>query len=271
MTGQPPPYEPRRFESTVPYYARYRLGYPSRLIRRVVALLGLKPGDSVLDLGCGPGLLALPLAREGLKVTAVDPEPEMLNTLQEAAKTAHLAVATRQGSSFALPPEIGPFRLVVMGRAFHWTDRAATVAALDKRILTGGAIVLFEDDHPNTVENRWRKLLDEVANRYGAGDEPHRRARASADYRSHESILLDSAFPALESLGVIVERALTADDILGYAWSLSVTAPRKLGERAGAFEAELRQALAQLSPEGNFREIAELRALVARRGSDGCA
>jgi hypothetical protein len=29
-------YDPRRFETTVPYYARYRLGYPELLIRRVV-------------------------------------------------------------------------------------------------------------------------------------------------------------------------------------------------------------------------------------------
>ena len=50
------PYEPRRFQSAVPYYERYRLAYPERLIARVVALAGLKPGDAVLDLGCGPGL-----------------------------------------------------------------------------------------------------------------------------------------------------------------------------------------------------------------------
>jgi len=48
--NQPVPYEPRRFQSAVPYYERYRLGYPERLIARVVALLGLKQGDAVLDL-----------------------------------------------------------------------------------------------------------------------------------------------------------------------------------------------------------------------------
>jgi ubiquinone/menaquinone biosynthesis C-methylase UbiE len=269
MTGLPPPFEPHRFESTVPYYARYRLGYPSRLIRRVVVLLGLRPGDPVLDLGCGPGLLALPLARAGLEVTAADPEPEMLKALQEAAESEQLRIQTLLGSSLALPE--GPFRAVVMGRAFHWMERAATLENLDKLIAPGGAVVLFEDDHPNTVENRWRKLLDEVANRYGAAEEPHRRARSSADYRSHESILLESAFPVLESLGVIVERELSADDIVGLAFSLSVTARHKLGERAAAFESELRAALAELSPDGRFREIAELRALAAWRGSDGCA
>ncbi len=47
-------YEPRRFQSAVAFYERYRLGYPDRLIARVVALAGLRPGDAVLDLGAGP-------------------------------------------------------------------------------------------------------------------------------------------------------------------------------------------------------------------------
>ena len=50
-------------------------------------LAGLEPGDAVMDLGCGPGLLAIPFAQAGMKVTAVDPEPEML----EAAGAARAA------------------------------------------------------------------------------------------------------------------------------------------------------------------------------------
>ena len=56
-------YDPRRFQTTVPYYARYRLGYPELLIRRVIERAGLKPRDAVMDLGCGPGLLAIPFAK----------------------------------------------------------------------------------------------------------------------------------------------------------------------------------------------------------------
>jgi hypothetical protein len=78
-------------------------------------------------------------------------------------------------------------------------------------------------------------------------------------------MLLDSPFSVLESVGVIVRREITADEIVGLAYSLSVMAPQKLGDRAAAFEADLRRELAALSPEGRFSEIAELRALIARR------
>jgi len=58
---------------------------------------------------------------------------------------------------------------------------------------------------------------------------------------------------------------LSADDIVGLGFSLSSSSPEKLGERAGAFEQELRSVLAQLSPDGRFVEIAEMTAIIARR------
>ena len=41
-----PEFEPRRFRSTVPYYARFRLHYPAELIARVATMAGLAPGEA---------------------------------------------------------------------------------------------------------------------------------------------------------------------------------------------------------------------------------
>ena len=266
MPDAEPAYDPHRFRTTVPFYARYRLGYPQSLIARVIANAGLRPADSVLDLGCGPGLLAVPFALSGMGVTAVDPEPAMLEAAQAQAREAGVVIRVLRGSSYDLPVGIGPFALVTMGRSFHWMNRAEALKTLDRLVLPGGALALFEDEHPKTAENRWRNvLLEEVGVRYGADEAPHRAARKSPDYRTHESLLLDSPFSALESVGVVVRREITADEIVGLAFSLSVMAPQKLGDRAAAFEADLRRELAALSPEGRFSEIAELRALIARR------
>ncbi|HEY5338388.1 MAG TPA: class I SAM-dependent methyltransferase [Rhizomicrobium sp.] len=258
-------YDPRRFQTTVPYYARYRLGYPPLLIRRVVERTRLNAGDVVLDLGCGPGLLAVPFAQAGMKVLGVDPEPDMLAAAKEEAKAADVHVELRQGSSFDLPAGIGPFNLVTMGRSFHWMDREATLKILDGLIAPGGAIALFDDVHSPTVENRWRFTVHEVGNKYGRAQEPHIQARAALETRRHDSILLDTAFRHLETVGVVIKREITADDVVGLAFSLSTSAPQKLGDRIGAFETDLRAELAKLSPDGRFTEIAEMRALIARR------
>jgi ubiquinone/menaquinone biosynthesis C-methylase UbiE len=252
----------QRFQSTVPFYARYRLGYPARLIERVIALTGLAAGDPVLDLGAGPGLLAVPFAAAGMRVTAADPEPTMLAAAGEAARAAGVQLTLWSGGSNDLTSDMGPYHLVTMGRSFHWMDRAATLSRLDSIIAPDGAIALFSDQHPNTAENRWRDVLQEVADRYGRDREPVVLEGKSPDHRSHESYLLGSRFNMLEAVSVFIRRPITVDEIVGRALSMSTCSPEKLGQRIGAFEAELRAALAG---SGDLTEIAGLVALIARR------
>jgi SAM-dependent methyltransferase len=258
-------YDPRRFRSAVPFYARYRLGYPETLIARTAALVGLKPGDAVMDLGCGPGLLAVPLAKLGFAAIAIDPEPDMVAACRTAAAEAGVRVEVRQGSSFDLPDGIGPFRLVAMGRSFHWMDRAATLKTLDGLVAANGALAFFDDDHPHTVENAWRRALRDLGDAYGRGLAPHLQQARAPGYRARESLLLDSAFPRIAGLSEIVRRTITADEIVGLAFSLSTTSPERLGDKAQDFERALRARLAELSPDGTFTEIAELSAQVAGR------
>src|SRR5437868_5383789 len=175
-------FDPRRFRSTVPFYTRYRLSYPARLITRVAQVTGLVPGDRVLDLGCGPGLLAIAFAQAGMRVIAIDPEPDMLNAAQEAARAAGVELDLRQGSSFALPRDLREVKLVTIGRAFHWMDRRQILRDLDQVVGPEGAIALFGDDHPKTAENVWRLKLREICDRYGRGAMAHVRDAADPGF-----------------------------------------------------------------------------------------
>lgn len=262
------PYEPRRFRGAVPFYERYRLGYPARLIHRVATLAGLRPGDAVLDLGAGPGLLAVPFAKAGMAVTAADPEPDMLDAASAAAEAAGVKLTLWQASSYDLAPDAGPFHMVTIGRAFHWMDRAATLAMLDRIVAPDGAVVFFHDAHPDTPENRWFKVMREVGDRYrNRSDDGHVAERRANAHRRYEPFLFASAFTVMDGLSVTVRQQLTADEIVGRAFSTSTCTPEKLGDRAPAFEAELRAALRPHETEGGFTEIAELVALMARRPS----
>jgi len=244
----------------VAYYERYRLAYPDRLIGRVAGLLGLKPGDAVLDLGCGTGMLGIAFARLGMAVTAMDPESDMLAAAGAAAKAAGVTLSLKLGGSHDLRPELRPFRLVAMGRAFHWMDRAATLAMLDCIVTQDGGVALFHDAHPPVEENGWFKLLHAIQDKYGRA-----AAERHGGHRRYEPFLFASAFTQLDGLSVTIRAGLTVEDIVGRAFSMSNSSPQKLGARQEEFTASLSAALRELSPDGKFTEVAELVAVLARR------
>ena len=254
-----PGHETGLFQGIAADYERYRLAYPQRLIQRVAGLVGLEPGDAVLDLGCGTGMLAIAFARLGMAVTAMDPEPEMLAATQSAAGAQGVAVTPIAGGWQDLVPGMGPFRLVVIGRAFHWMDRAATLAMLDKIVTPDGGVALFHDAHPPVAENGWFKALCAVQKKYRQDGGTVR----GGGHRRYEPFLFASAFTLLDGLSVTIRQPLTAEDIQGRAFSMSRSAPH--GIRKQEFAAALAAALRDLSPDGKFVEVAELVAVVARR------
>lgn len=67
------------------YYARYRRGYPDSFVDALVHALTLSRASTIIDLGCGTGQLALPLAIRVGRVIGVDPEPDMLSHARAAA------------------------------------------------------------------------------------------------------------------------------------------------------------------------------------------
>jgi len=258
------PYDPRRFAGTAAFYERYRLGFPDRLLARVANLLDLKTGDTVLDLGCGTGMLAVGFAKLGMAVTAMDPEPDMLEATRAAADAAGVTLNIVQGSSHDLAPGMGPFVLVAMGRSFHWMDRAATLTMLDHIVTPQGGVALFHDTHPPVEENAWFKILRDVQDKFGRAAAPHVMERRGG-HRRYEPFLFASAFTQLDGLSVTIRKDLTVEEIVGRALSMSSCSPQTLGAQQQAFETRLAAALRELSPDGTFTEVAELVAVLARR------
>ena len=209
-------------------------------------------------------MLAIPFAAMGLNVTALDPEPAMLTAAQAAAQAAGVTADFQAGGSQDLKPDMGPFRLAAMGRSFHWMDRAATLAMLDKIVAPGGGVALLHDAHPPVEENRWFKTLYDVARKFGRDENEHVREREGG-HRRYEPYLFGSAFTQLDWLSVTIRQTLTTDDIIGRAFSMSTCSPDRLGARRELFAAQLRAALHDLAPDGTFTEVAELVALLARR------
>lgn len=133
-----------------------RLGYIRDQIDQHWSLdeSGFKPleGKRALDVGCGAGLLAEPLARLGAKVTAVDAAPELIEVARTHAISQGLEIDYRAAELQAVE---GQFDLITALEVIeHVADPASFVRALAKRLAPDGLLVLST---PNATD--WSKLL----------------------------------------------------------------------------------------------------------------
>ena len=258
------PFEKHRFRTAAAHYRKGRPPYAPALLDRVAERVGLTREHAVLDLGCGPGQLAMGFARLAGQVTAIDPEPEMLRIASEDAAEAGHKIRFIEGSSYDIGPALGQCRLTVIGRAFHWMDRADTLRRLDAMTEPGGAVALFSDNFPEVPENAWRSVYNAVLDSYSTEDNARRQRRA-ADWMSHEALLMASAFSQLERIGVIERRRTTVASIEDRLLSLSSVSRGQIGDRADAMIAELRDKLALFATDGAVIEVVESQALIAQR------
>ena len=120
-------------------------------------------GRAALDVGCGAGLLAEPLARMGAKVTGVDAAPENIAAARDHAAGQGLSISYFAGELAALPR--ATFDLVTsMEVVEHVADPAAFIGELAARLAPGGLMILST---PNRTMLS-KLLLVEAAERIGA-------------------------------------------------------------------------------------------------------
>jgi len=124
--------------------------------RILVQVADPKPGERVLDVGCGTGIVAREVAsRLGATaaVTAVDLSPNMLAVARAAAARAGLAVEWHEGNAEQLPFHDAAFDLVLCQFALMFVDDKAAALSEMRRVVTASGRVLTSvwqglDCHP---------------------------------------------------------------------------------------------------------------------------
>ena len=116
--------------------------------------LAAATGGPALDIACGTGRIALPLARAGIRVTGIDLSPHMLEHARAQSAGLPLTLHIADVRDFALHE--GPFRVATMaGHAFQQmlddADQRALFRCVHRHLAPGG-LFAFDSRNPNGQE-----------------------------------------------------------------------------------------------------------------------
>jgi ubiquinone/menaquinone biosynthesis C-methylase UbiE len=250
------------FAGTARYYDCFRAPYAQAALDLVVETFAPGPGARALDLGCGPGSIAIPLSRDIGEVVAVDPDAEMI------AEGRRLAVSRGRENirwlharAENIASSAGPFRIATIGQAFHWMDRDAVLAKLAILIEDGGGLALINPGKRRPQES-WEPLAGQIVDKFLG---PRVRHPSSNPREPEHEPALRRSECFFELKAHEFPNAITRDvsSIIGCIYSISSSARPLFGDRTKAFEAELSEALLGLNPAGVFTEKIETEVVIA--------
>lgn len=256
-------YDPSLYEGAAAHYRYGRPTYSPELEATLTAELDLNGSGRLLDIGCGPGVLTVRLARLFGDVVGLDPDSAMLAearrvAYEQSVTNIHWVQALAEDLPEAAP---GPYRAVTFGQSFHWTDGPPVAEAVYDMLEPGGALALIGHTVAHRpvppspgppaiphaeIEALVQKYLGS-SRRAGQGTAPIRADRL-------EDVLAGTRFGAPRAIFApgIPDLVRDTESVLSGYFSMSSSAPHLFGDRAGDFASDVRQLLASRSPEGVF-------------------
>ena len=243
------PSQPTAFTGTATYYIRYRPPYPDGFLSDLRSYVKTTGNGSLLDLACGPGRIAIPMAPFFKSVLAVDVESEMITVGQKEASrrgVSNISWLVERAENLKLSPR--SVELITIGDAFHRLDQTHILKLAVRWLQYGGALVALGTETVWQGEEEWKRVLAAVVNKWtnqSLGDPnsdnwagPCEQLRAAGlEVQEHESV---------------VEQIWTCDSIVGFLYSTSIASQPVLGGSVRNFEAELREALLGFEPSDRF-------------------
>ncbi len=130
---------------------------------RLVRYAGVRPGDRVLDVACGTGVVAVTAARLGASVTGFDLTPELLAVARDNARTCGVDVEFHEGDCEALPFPTAAFDVVVSQYGHMFAPRPAVAVGEMLRVLKKDGTIAFSTWPPELFVGRLFALVARYA------------------------------------------------------------------------------------------------------------
>lgn len=246
------------FEGAVPYYVKYRPRYPQALYKLLVEEFGLNGSGNLLDLGCGIGLISIALHSFFAQVVGIDPSLEMLLAAKQEADQYPIANITwKQDIAENITPALGSFKLITIGRAFHWMQQNVVLEHSYELLEPHGGIAIIQTEQDIwTYPDSWAvNVLRVIKQTIG---EKRRAGNLEVDSlypdRGYQPVFDQSPFQNFRKREVILEQHWTVDSLIGHLYSTAYCRKEYLNGSTTQFEAEIEKAILAAEPSGKFIE-----------------
>ncbi|MCL1631155.1 class I SAM-dependent methyltransferase [Sporolactobacillus sp. CPB3-1] len=238
------------YDGAAYYYLKYRGQYSERTIQTLALKCGLNGKGRLLDLGCGTGKLTFPMAGYFEETVGIDVSSDMLQSAKSQCELFNIqTMKWLKMPSEAISSDLGTFRMITAGDAFHWMDRERVLRLSYERLLPGGAFALVGQGHMLGDRSlRWQQAVQRIVDKWF----PHLQRMKIAP--RHEQLLAESSFHSLLTGQIHSERERDIPSIIGYLYSTSTCRKSVLGNDAQQFEKEIYDALKSVDPSGIFKE-----------------
>lgn len=244
------------YRGTAAYYDRYRPPYPAALLDDLCRRLPTSGQGRLLDLACGTGQIALPLAARFAEVVAVDQEDESVAFARDKASAAGVEnIQWRTGAAETIALD-GPFELVTIGNAFHRLKRQVVADRVTSWLAPRGGLGLVWASTPTEGDRPWQgELQDFFAEwmaRAGTADRVPSSWAATMAADPHEQVVRRAGLEYVGKFQFVEEQTWTIETLVGFAYSTSMLNRRALGERAVEFEQTMVERLEPFASRGRF-------------------
>lgn len=250
------------------FYSKYRRGYSPAVTDWIAEAFRLNSQGIAVDLGCGTGQLAIPLAAHARAVIGMDPEPDMLAQAKDAADGQGCTNITwLLGSDRDLPAITGligegALAAITLANSIHLMDHERLFRQARSLLRPGGGVAVLANGTPlwqqrTPAADALRACLEQwfkVKLTSACGTDPESRERYAAALRAagyadvRDTVLVD------------YEDELDVEHVIGNLYSATPADRLPSSGLRPVFEERIRQAL----PDRSFTERVRVSVLTGR-------
>jgi SAM-dependent methyltransferase len=211
---------------------------------RLVSFAGIRSGQTILDVGCGTGVVAVTAAQRGAKVHGADLTPALLERARENAQIAGVEIDWREADVEALPFDDEKFDVVLSQFGHMFAPRPDVAIAEMLRVLKPGGTIAFSTWPPELLIGSSFSLVGKYMPSPPPGISPPPewgdvaivRERLGSKVKDIQFDRDRMLFPALSLKHYIAFLERTVGPMIKLVQSLGPTDPARLAEFRRAYE-----------------------------------